>query len=91
MATASPRTRAAAKPAPAKAEAVEVEKTEELDESALVKIPAELENRGRTRQGEGNEMYFNLALPGVARGQIFTTPDVIAVKVLLVRNTAATA
>lgn len=58
---------------------------ETVDENGLEKTVYELGNKGRTRGGEGNEVYWNLHEKG-ARGQIFTGPDVVEVKVLVVRN-----
>lgn len=90
MATASstPRKRTTAKAAPAKAAAKPVSDSQEtVDENGLVREVYVLLDKGRTRNGEGNEQYWNLHDKG-ARGQIFTPADagVVEVKVLVVRN-----
>lgn len=83
-ATATPRKRAAAKAAPKTEETTVV--VEEAPASAeLEKSTYELDNRGRTKGGEGKQVYWNLHEKG-ARGQIFTDPDIVMVKVLIVRN-----
>jgi hypothetical protein len=94
MATASttPRKRTASKATAAKAAPAPASDSQEsVDENGLVKEVYALDNRGRTRNGEGNETYWNLHQAGGARGQIFTDPSVVEVKVLIVRNPNATA
>lgn len=91
--TSTPRKRTASKAAPAKAAApvAASDSQETVDENGLTREVHVLDNKGRTRQGEGNEVYWNL-LPGSgARGQIFTDPSVVEVKVLIVRNPNASA
>jgi hypothetical protein len=82
-ATTTPRKRTAkattAKAAPA------VETVEETEETGLEKIVHTLDNKGRTKGGEGKQVYWNLHEKGV-RGQIFTDPDIVEVRVLVVRN-----
>jgi len=83
--TAAPVKRAAKKVAPVKVAqpAVdEIEETEEV-ETTETREQYDLLNKGPTKQGEGNELYFNLHERGV-RGQIFTPLNAIAVKVLII-------
>lgn len=91
--TQTPRKRTAAKATKAAAPAAAASDSQEntVDENGLVKEVYALDNRGRTRNGEGNELYWNLHQAGGARGQIFTDPTVVEVKVLIVRNPNATA
>lgn len=88
--TAAPVKRAAAKRAPAKVEPtveVEVEEIEETeDEPTETREQYELLNKGRTKQGAGKELYFNLHERGV-RGQVFVPLNATAVKVLIVFGT----
>ena len=84
-ATTTPRKRAAAKAAPkAAVEAPAVEEAPAAEETLEKEIHV-LDNRGRTKGGEGKQVYWNLHEKG-ARGQIFTDPDIVEVKVLIVRN-----
>ncbi len=81
--TSTPRkaTRARTKP-----DAVEAaEENTGADSNGLVREVDPLVDKGRTRGGEGKETYWNIHESG-ARGQIFTHPDVVEVKVLVVRN-----
>lgn len=87
-ATTTPRKRATAKAAPAKVEETPVVEPAP-EETGLEKIVYTLDDRGRTKGGEGKQNYWNLHEKG-ARGQIFTDPDVVEVRVLIVRNPNAT-
>lgn len=82
-ATTTPKKRSAPKAAKKADEVTTV--AEETSPAELEKSTYELVNRGRTKNGEGKQVYWNLHETGV-RGQIFTDPDVVMVKVLVVRN-----
>jgi hypothetical protein len=90
--TAAPVKRAAAKRAPAKAAVeptveIDVEEIEEVEEEPTeTREQYELLNKGRTKQGAGKELYFNLHERGV-RGQVFVPLNATAVKVLIVFGT----
>lgn len=84
--TTTPRKRTAAKATKAAAPAASDSQENAVDENGLTREVYTLDNRGRTRGGEGNELYWNLHQAGGARGQIFTDQDVVEVKVLIIRN-----
>ncbi len=82
--TSTPRKATRARtPKPADVETVE--EGREADANGLLREVYALTDKGRTRGGEGKETYWNIHESG-ARGQIFTAPDVVEVKVLIIRN-----
>lgn len=76
-------TKAAAKPASVE-ETVDVGEVE-TDQAELEKTVYVLDNRGRTKGGEGKLVHWNLHEKYV-RGNVFADPDVVEVRVLVVRN-----